>query len=60
MNSSTQELLDELGIIQKQLDKKRKKKYELLAQTELKVKKLDEERASLRDKRKSLMEMLAR
>ena len=60
MNKSTQELLDELGIIQKQLDKKRKKKDELLAQTELKVKKLDEERASLRDKRKSLMEMLAR
>lgn len=60
MNNSTQELLDQLGDIQKQLDKKRKKKDDLLATTQAKVKKLDEERASLRDKRKSLMEMLAR
>lgn len=59
-NQSSHELLMELEEIQKQLDKKRKKKDELLEKTAAKVKKLDEERCSLRSQRELLMGRLTR
>jgi hypothetical protein len=61
MQTNTQEQsLLELGKIQKQLDKARAKKYAILEKMGKEVIELDKQRASLRERRTALMEVLAR
>lgn len=60
MNISTQELLDELTVVQKKLDKLRKNKVALEASTLNKIEKIDRERLDLRDRRDQIMEIFTR
>lgn len=60
MNISTQELLDELTVVQKKLDKLRKNKVALETSTLNKIEKIDRERLDLRDRRDQIMEIFTR